>query len=472
MAQFHQPTVPVEPIEKEVFGGERLMDNLNRRLRSAVISMIALIASICYATFARAQLPLQTLPQAIPSNVDLRQIERLPSVTRAVDLDVTEPSWDVTGPVFLNSKSPRRPNYQLPGDENIPFAHWLPTKLGKFQFDALARAYYAYDRRIEFTGQETSFVSEAVLTGALISEEHEWKRSVHSELYVNQPFDRNILVDTPERASYAGNFQVDTLEISQLYVKLQRGDLSFSFGKMVTPFGRAYFPVYQNDRQDSPFIRTESILWRETGAVVQYEPSIFIMTLALTNGSEDRDTNSSKALVARVGLQTEDFAIGGSVKTQDGIGSENQKQFNEHLGVDLMWKVGPFRFSAEAIYDTYGYRQPINPLQITWGRSVYGRDANFAFQVPLLGIGYYANVDFELPGSTWMINYGEFHPQRDVGDPIHDIVTRRGIIKVIFHATEYFDPYFTALIENDVPNAQAERFRSGVAIFGGFQFGL
>ena len=41
---------------------------------------------------------------------------------------------------------------------------------------------------------------------------------------------------------------------------------------------------------------------RETGLLLQWDPGIWVCTAALTNGSFEQDTNSSKAVVARVGI--------------------------------------------------------------------------------------------------------------------------------------------------------------------------
>ncbi len=171
------------------------------------------------------------------------------------------------------------------------------------------------------------------------------------EFYVSQPFNRNILVNTEERRSYVGNFMVDSLEISQLLLAFRRDNLELVVGKMATPFGRTYFPLFTNARLDAPFIRTEAIRWRETGLLVRWDPDWLVCEVALTNGCDDRDTNSSKALVSRLGVEQEQWAVGVSVKVQDGIGSEVQKQYNNHVGADAMCRWGIFTLSGEVIYD-------------------------------------------------------------------------------------------------------------------------
>jgi len=72
--------------------------------------------------------------------------------------------------------------------------------------------------------------------------------------------------------------------------------------------------------------------------------------------------NSSKALVARAGIDQPWYALGTSVKWQDGNGSETQKAFNNHVGLDAMIRRGQWTLSGEAIYDQYGLRRPGTPL--------------------------------------------------------------------------------------------------------------
>ena len=194
------------------------------------------------------------------------------------------------------------------------------------------------------------------------------------------------------------------------------------------------------------------------------------MTVAMINGGEDRDTNSSKGLIARAAYETPWLALGGSLKTHDGIGSEGQKTYKDHVGIDLMMRRGRFTFSSEAIYDLYGLRRPLNPLAITWGRSIYFRDQNIGMHVPIHGFGYYFNLGYEGDRWTAMINYGEFFPQQ-IGNPLHDVTTRRGIIKLVRHHLNA-DLYVMMMMENDVEQAQNNTLRNGVNMLMGFQLSL
>ena len=343
----------------------------------------------------------------------------------------------------------------------------------EFHYGIAARAFYSNDQRIEWTGQEETFGVEGVLSGNARRRIGNWDTGVWAEFYLNQPFDRNILVDDPDRVSFRSNFDIDTFEISQLFLTARQGDWLFAFGKMTTPFGRAYYPQYTNSRADGPFIRTESILWRETGLVAQYDPGYWVFTAGVLNGGDERDTNSSKALIARMGIDTGNFVMGASIKAQDGISSEHQKTFNNHVGLDAMFQHGRFRLSGEVIYDEYGFRKPgVAFHDIFWRRSLYYRQQNEALRDPITGVGYYVNLDMFFDSWTVSLNYGEFFPEQ-IGDPRHDETNRRGLIRLIRHTGRNTDFYLIGLIENELPvPAQAGTDRIPWWILGGCEFRL
>ena len=339
----------------------------------------------------------------------------------------------------------------------------------QFEYGGLLRSYYLNDQRLQWSGQEATFGVEGVFAGNWHHQSCDWLTEAAVELYLNQPFDKNLLADTPERRSYFANFDYDPIEISQLYLSVSREDFRFSLGKVVTPFGRAHFPVLTNERSDAPFIRTEAIRWRETGLLLEYTPGFWEFSVAFTNGIDERDTNSGKALIARAGLKFESFQCGISVKKQDGTGSENQKQFNNHAGVDFLWDLGNISFSGEYIYDEYGLRHPFNPLNITWKKSIYFRDIHKAVANPITGHGYYLNMNIHGDYSTIQLNYGEYYPEA-IGVPQHDEVSRRGLIKYTRHASDRLDWYVAVIVENRVANAQAGRDRRGFYGVTGLQF--
>jgi len=347
-------------------------------------------------------------------------------------------------------------------------APWM--RVDGFHLDFLGRAAFENDQRIEWSGVEATFGAEGALLAGAREDLGMFTTGIETELLINQPFDRNILADTAERRSYLANWDIDPFRISQLYLFARRNDFLAAIGKMMTPFGRVYFPLYKNDRSDAPFIRTESILWRETGMLFQWDPGPWVFTCMLNNGGPDRDSNSSKGVVARIGYDSQWMAFGGSVKRQDGIGSEHQKTYNDHVGLDGMLRRGPWTLSGEVIYDVYGFRQPFNPLNITWGRSIYYRDQNVGLFQPITGLGYYGNLGYSQGHWTTMLNFGQFFPKQ-IGDPRHDIPNWRAIAKVIWHYRST-DSYLMAVWENDVPNAQDGRHRQGADVLAGFQIAL
>jgi hypothetical protein len=362
----------------------------------------------------------------------------------------------------------------LPWDEQSR-AGWRLLRAGDggddwYRFDAQVRSFYVHDLRIEWSGLEDTFgVEGAVLP--MFRHRCDWcELIVLGELYLNQPFDRNNLVDTPERRSYAGNFAVDTLQVSQLYLAVRRDNLELAFGKMVTPFGRTYFPLFTNGRFDAPLIRSEAIRWRETGLLLRYDPAPLVCDVAVTNGGDERDTNSSKALVSRIAFRAEGWAGGCSIKIQDGVGSEGQKQYNNHLGADLMHRWGMLTLSGEVIYDQYGFRRPgFDPNDITWGRSIYYRDLNKTWHEPITGVGYYVNLGLEK--ARWMaaLSYGEFYPEA-IGDPRHDVTIRRGIIKLACEFARRLDAYTALILETGGYLAQENQPRKGTAVLAGIQY--
>jgi hypothetical protein len=357
-----------------------------------------------------------------------------------------------------------------PGPSNFPKVELLPISPYSWTVDGLVRGYYRNDQRIAWSGLEETFAAEGVVAPQLRRQCGEWEIILDSEFYLNQPFDHNINACTREQASYLGNYDVDTFEISKLSVSCRRDNFTMTLGKTATPFGRTYFPLYTNARIDAPYIRTESILWRETGFFLHYEPCILVGDVAITNGCENLDTNSSKALIARIGLQRAEWALGVSMKAQDGIGSESQKEYKNHVGADAMARWGRFQLSSEVIYDEYGLRHPwFDSNNIFWQHSIYYRDLCLRDGVPLTGVGYYVNLAYI--GDRWEfnLNYGDFYPVT-IGNPKHDEVNHRGIVKCMYHHTNYLGFYGCVLIENSNWTAQLDEPRQGYLVLGGLQY--
>jgi hypothetical protein len=278
------------------------------------------------------------------------------------------------------------------------------------------------------------------------------------------------LIDYPERESFSHDFDLEPIELSQLTLGWAVGDWTFSWGRFLTPFGQYHLPYFSNRRDDSPFIRSEAILFRETGLLAEYSPDPWRMAVALTNGSDGRDTNSSKAVVARCGVELEGLVAGGSVKWQDGIGSEGQKEYRNHAGIDVLWRSGPWGVAGEVIYDQHGLRRPGLELdEITWGRSLYNRQLNHGWNQPIEGTGYYASLIYADGDRLWTLGYGEYFPEQ-IGDPIHDAPTRRILAQVHWSWSSHVSSFATTYWENEVPAAQAGRARHGFFALTGVQY--
>ena len=323
-----------------------------------------------------------------------------------------------TGPPNVGSPAPPAPQLWGPAatdSSNPPLLSAGPSRIHRLldclDVDWVARGYYLNDQRVAWSGMEATFGAEAAVDARLVQRAGEWQIKVEGEFYLNEPFDRDMLLNTQERRSYASDFCVDTFEISQLSLMVTRGDFSLLVGKMVTPFGRTYFPLFTNARLDAPYIRTEAIGWRETGILLRYRAGNFVGDVAVTNGGENRDTNSMKALIARLGLENEHATIGCSIKVQDGVGSDEDKEFDNHFGFDAMLRLGPWVLSGEAIYDQYGFFHPgFDPDDIYWYRSIYYRDESSGTQVPLSGLGYYFDLGYEQGRWNIDLNFGQFCP--------------------------------------------------------------
>ena len=349
--------------------------------------------------------------------------------------------------------------------------------LDHLEGDAIIRGFYRNDQRIGWSGMEETFGAEADLTPRLRYQSGDFEFVVDSEFWINQPYERNPLENTQERQSYAADFQVDQFAVGKLALVTNWYNWTFKIGKFVTPFGRTHYPVYTNpylstsNGMDEPFIRTEVIVDRETGILAHYKSGYFVGDIALTNGGDNLDTNSSKALVARVGLECDNWGIGASAKKEDGDGSEEIKEFGNYFGFDAMVREKPFTLSAECIYDEYGFGRPgFNPLNIYWIKSIYYRDESSGFDgTPMTGIGYYVDLDYAEGRWNADLDYGEFYPLY-VGQAPNQHINRRGLMKLAYRIAEPLQTYTILILENGGYIAQNDSPRHGIAFLQGFQF--
>jgi hypothetical protein len=343
--------------------------------------------------------------------------------------------------------------------------------LDHLEVNVVARGYYSNDQRLEWSGMETTFGAEGVIAPKLRQRCGDLEFVLDSEFYINEPYDKNQLFNDPERQSYAANFQVNQFEISQLALVTKYEDWTFKAGKFATPFGRYYFPLYTNAMWDAPFIRSEAIDWRETGILAHYKSGWFVGDIALINGGENLATNSERSAMARVGLESDDWAVGCSGKQGGGIGSEAAKELQNYFGVDMMFRSGPFQFSSECIYDEYGFGRPgFNPLGITWVKSIYYRDVSSGHQgTPCTGVGYYVNLGYDQQPWNTTLNYGDFYPLY-TGTATNQRVQHRGLAKVAYQVAKPLQIYSVLIVENGGYIAQENEKRIPVAVLGGCQF--
>jgi hypothetical protein len=316
---------------------------------------------------------------------------------------------------------------------------------GKLAIDGLVRSYYVNDQRLEASGMEATFAAEAAVTARYERKCGDIGMAVGADFFITQPYDRNMY-DTPVERSYFANYDYQPFDISQLYVEMQKNQFACRVGKMITPFGRYYYPVDTNQQFDAPFIRTECIRKRETGVLLSYLGDNVTVDVGGINGCDDRDTNSSKGVVGRFGYEIGPFTAGVSGKYQDGIGSEDQKEFNNNFGADFACRAGKWTVSSEVIYDEYGLYHQYNPNEIFWEHSIYGRQVNLGTHRKITGVGWY--IDTIYRGEKWLFefNYGQYHPQQ-IGIPQNDAVNNRGIFRVGYDIFKRLEVYNLILIE-------------------------
>ena len=361
--------------------------------------------------------------------------------------------------------------------------HLLSWQKGPCTFDmgVIMRGYYLNDQRVEWSGNECTMGAEGILTPTItFNQNNKGKWSFHGEFYIQDALNDNRYIGSvnydqheisKERQSYIGNFNQSPFEVSQLNIRYKNPSFEFRAGKIESPFGKYHTPLMSNSRWDAPFIRTEAILWRDTGLLFRFTPSVFDACLAITNGCEGNDTNSMKAITGRFGLDFSHVKFGVSGLLQDGIGSEEQKEHCRHVGVDGSVRFGNWVLSSEVIYDEYGLRRTgMDPDDIFWKRSIYYRQINKRSDAtPIIGWGGY--IDLTYNHHPWFVsfNYGEYHPEqlRNPDYPQHDIINRRFLMKLGWDFARHVQWYNAVIIETGDYVAQDGRLRRGYAYMSG-----
>ena len=370
----------------------------------------------------------------------------------------------------------QQPSPRPPSDSR--FVHYRKSPY-IFDMGILVRGYYLNDQRLQWSGNEETMGAEGILTPSIIIDQRTgggtW--SAHGEFLLQDTINSNLFIGDrggnaafrDERASYAGNWDYHAFKIAQLNVRYKNPHFEFRVGKFESPFGNYTMPLMSNNRWDAPFIRTESILWRDTGMLFRFTPSIFDLCVAITNGCEGNDTNSMKAGTGRVGLNLPYATLGISAFWHDGEGSEEQKQFRRHAGADAGIRLGNWVLSSEIIYDEYGMRREFDPNDIFWKKSIYYRQINKADGVPITGWGGYVDLSYHCNSWLFGLNYGEYYPERlrNSEYPQHDVINRRFIVKAGWEFARNVQWYGAFLLETEGYTAQCNRSRRGWAVMSG-----
>ena len=336
------------------------------------------------------------------------------------------------------------------------------------------RGYYRNDQRIEWSGVEDSFGAEGILRTRFERERKPWVFAAEAELYLSLPNGRSILSDA-DRDLYRENFIVPPLQVFQLFAELRHGDWNVRLGRFRTPLGRNDSPILTNSFLDAPFLRTEVIGFTETGLLASWRPGVFSLQVGLTNGETELDTNSSKAVIGRLGAGQERWAVGMWVKAHDGISSEQQKRFNSFAGFDARLKFKRFSIYAEGVIDQHGLYRDLNaegnPLALG-PRSLYGRDIFVAPRRAIWGGGFDVGVLFRGDKFVVDVNYGLYFPEA-IGNAAHDELIHRGVVKLLYAVGPRVQIFGAGLVENKRPHEVPFFDRAPpFAILGGLQIGF
>src|SRR5262249_45350711 len=251
------------------------------------------------------------------------------------------------------------------------------------------------------------------------------------------------ILSDPVRDLYRANFTVPAFQVFQLALEAERGDWFLRFGRIRTPISGYDVPMFTNSLIDAPFLRTEIIGFTWTGVFLRWHPGPWSFEAGLSNGESDLDTNSNKALVARVGYDARRWSAGAWIKAQDGISSEQQKRFNSFAGFDANVRVGDWTIYGEGLVDHHGlWRDPTllsNPAALGM-RSLYGRGEFIGFAAPIYGGGFDIGATLRRDRLLFDWNWGAYWPQQ-IGVPSHDAPVYRAIIKVAWSITPRADVF-------------------------------
>lgn len=439
----------------------------------------------------RAQGPAEPLPSPAPRTVVPETVLDPAPVPLGPPMDGFVPAPRHPGPLDVDLQTMRHPFESLVttvapvGPAPVPGAI-VPLRVpitgdSAVEVGGLVRGFLWNDQRIVWSGLEATFGAESALRVAAATRDGDWVLGTEAEVFLNMRWGTSILSD-PVRDMFRTNFDVDQYQLVQLYVEAANGPLSVRLGRSRTPFGRYQSPVFTNTFADAQFIRTDVIGanrlggFVDTGLFFHYQPGLFVADLAVVNGEPDLDTNSSKAVISRLGLDGGWWTVGTSAKYQDGVGSETLKRYNNVFGVDGSVAVGPFLVYSEAVYDQHGFtRNPandpnFNPTRLGV-RSLYGRDAFSGKEDdPIGGRGCYVGVTYRETKWILDVSVGRYQPDK-IGRPDADRGTTRVLVKTAYQLADHLQFYISALVENSRPQIAPLTNQQPYAVFAGIQCG-
>src|SRR5262249_38114630 len=281
------------------------------------------------------------------------------------------------------------------------------------------------------------------------------------------------ILSDPVRDLYRANFTVPAFQVFQLALEAERGDWFLRFGRIRTPISGYDVPMFTNSLIDAPFLRTEIIGFTWTGVFLRWHPGPWSFEAGLSNGESDLDTNSNKALVARVGYDARRWSAGVWIKAQDGISSEQQKRFNSFAGFDASVRVGDWTIYGEGLVDEHGLYRDLdragNPLALGV-RSLYNRDVFVSFRRPIFGGGFTVGATLRLERLLFDACFGAFFPGR-IGIPSHDEPVYRHTLKCLWTVSRQVQLFVVGINENTRPQPFLELNNySPSAILVGAQF--
>ena len=326
-----------------------------------------------------------------------------------------------TAPVFRPDVPP--PSNILPeGQSLVPTgSNSVYRFLDHLEATIVARGYYQNDQRIEWSGMEETFGAEADIMSRLRQRCGDFEFVLDSEFYINQPFDSDQLMNDAERQIVRRQFPSQPVPGLAIGVgdELRRLDVQ---DRQVRNSLRPHLlsALYQRGMGRAVHPHGSDRL-RETGILGHYKSGYFVADLALTNGG-DRPRHQLQQVPGGAGRPGVGLlGLGASAKKGNGNGSEWDKEFDNHYGVDLMFRSGPFQFSSEFVYDEYGFGRPgFDPLDITWVKSIYYRDVSSGhLGVPCTGVGYYVNLGYADGPWNALVNYGDYYPLYSGTAPDH-----------------------------------------------------